>query len=559
MNQFAGKQLASVKDTLQNLGLAKLAGLGAAAVLVLGLISWIATHSAEPMGLLYAGLDPAEAGRITQRLEELKVPFEARGDGSTVLVPASQVGRMRMALAASGLPRQGGAGYELLDSQSPMNMTSFMQRIQRLRALEGELARTIVTLDGVRTARVHIVLPERESFSRDAPKPTASVAVVMNGPMRINPRQAEAIRLLVAGAVPQLQQEDVSVLDPSGVVLAASGQDALAADRLEEMKSLRERALQGAALSLLEPLIGRGKVKVAVSADIDSTREISREEKFDPLSQVERSKQTQVDEETSNETKQSQSVSVGQNLPNPNNQQQDPNQGQGQSVPGRSASTAKRDGQTVNYEISNTRSERVREPGALRRLTVAVVVDGVPDDKGAFQPRPKEELERIADLVKSAVGFDAKRGDTVTVDTMKFLAADGTGADIGGADSAAAGQPYWMWPVVAVVALVLVCLLLLVFGRRLLLTPAGRRQDALASPGVSTLLQGPVAAADAAAAVSSDERVLLANMPEPIQATAVTALHELVDSRPDESMAVIRAWLTQATTKTPAAAQAQAS
>jgi flagellar M-ring protein FliF len=240
--------------------------------------------------LLYSSLDPAEAGRIGQRLDEMKVPFENRGDGTTILVPASQVGRVRMDLAASGMPRQGGSGYELLDTQSPMSMTSFMQRVQRLRALEGELARTITTMDGVKTARVHIVMPERESFAREAPKPTASVAVSMYGPARLPSRQAMAIRLLVAGAVPGLKQDAVSVLDPSGVVLAADDAEVMASSRLEDMKTSREQALQRTLAGLLEPLVGAGHVRTAVSLEVDASREVSREEKYDPNSQVERSK-----------------------------------------------------------------------------------------------------------------------------------------------------------------------------------------------------------------------------------------------------------------------------
>ena len=293
-----------------------------------------------------------------------------------------------------------------------MNMTSFMQRVRRVRALEGELARTILTLNGIKTARVHIVLPERESFSRDAPQPTASVAITMSGAERISARQAAAIRLLVAGAVPRLRQEEVSVVDPSGVVLAADGSDAMASNRLDEIKTSREQALQRAATDLLEPLIGRGRVRVAVSVDVDPTREVAREEKFDPLSQVERSKQSQLDKDNSDETKPRDPVSVGQNLPN---QQQ-------QGNAGRTSTSSTHDGQTVNYELNSTHSERVREPGEIRRVAVAAVVDGTINDKGEYQPRSKEEMDRIGALVRSAVGFDAKRGDTVTVETMRFIA-----------------------------------------------------------------------------------------------------------------------------------------
>ncbi len=204
------EKLASLKRVAAGLGPAKLAAMAAVAVSLLLLLGWIASRSGEPTGLLYSGLDPAEAGRIGQRLDELKIPYQASGEGSVILVSQSQVARTRMILAANGLPHQGGSGYELLDSQSPMNMTSFMQRVQRLRALEGELARTVATLNGVRNARVHIVLPERETFSRDRPKATASVAVVMTGAGRLTQAQASAIRLLVAGAVSGLQQDDVS-------------------------------------------------------------------------------------------------------------------------------------------------------------------------------------------------------------------------------------------------------------------------------------------------------------------------------------------------------------
>ena len=309
------EQLTSIRATLGRLEPAKLVGLAAATLGVLLLIAWVSFRSAEPMGLLYAGLDPAEAGRIGQRLDEMKVPFEARGDGTTIMVPASQVARARMELAAAGMPHQEGAGYELLDSQSPMNMTSFMQRVQRLRALEGELSRSIVALDGVKVARVHIVLPERESFARDTLKPTASIGVVMGGAMRLSRRQAMAIRLLVSGAVPGLKQEDVSVLDPSGAVLAADDADGAASSRLDDMKTSREQALQHSVDDLLEPLVGRGHVRTAVSVEINDSREVTREEKFDPQSQVERSKQIQADSDTTEEVKPQEAVTVTQNIP----------------------------------------------------------------------------------------------------------------------------------------------------------------------------------------------------------------------------------------------------
>jgi len=510
--------IASLKATLARLQPAKLAGLGAAALAVLALIVWITLRPGEPMALLYSGLDPSEAGRIGQRLDELKIPFDAGSDGGTIMVPASQVARVRMELAASGLPHQTGAGYELLDSQSPMNMTSFMQRVQRLRALEGELSRTILTLDGVRSARVHIVMPERESFARDGAKPTASIAITMAGPMRITPRQAAAIRVLVAGAVPRLRQEDVSVVDPSGVVLAADDGDAMASSRLDELRTSREQALRRATLELLEPLIGRGKVRVAVSVDVDGTREVAREDKFDPLSQVERSKQTQLDQEKSDESKPSQAVSVGQNLPN----QQPPT-----AAPGKTSSSSTHNNQTVNYELNSTHSERVREPGEIKHLAAAVVVDGTLNAKGEFQPRSKEELDRIAELVRSAVGYDAKRGDTVTVETMRFVAADNPAAET----EAPAAPSVSNWQLLAAAATVIaIAAVAMLFLRKRRRAPA---EPLMAPEPVPLAVTGPT------------EPLLLASEETSAQRQLIASLHHIVDTRPEEALAVIRTWIAE--------------
>jgi flagellar M-ring protein FliF len=512
----------SLKTVLGRLGPAKLAGLGVAAVSVLLCVIWLASRTTEPMGLLYAGLDPGEAGRIAQRLDELKVPYEAKGDGSSLMVPVSQVGRARMDLAASGLPRQGGPGYELLDTQSPMNMTSFMQRIQRVRALEGELARSIATLDGVLGARVHIVLPERETFSRETPKSTASVAVTMRGPGRFSSRQAAAVRLLVAGAVPGLRQEDVSVLDPSGVVLAADDAEEAASSHLEDLKAAREQALQRAVTGLLEPLVGAGHLKTVVSLELDPSREVSHEEKFDPLSQVERSRHTQNDKESAEEARNTEGVTVTQNVP-----------GEAQpGEPGKTANTTSRAGETVNYELNSVRSEKVREPGELKRLTVAVLVDGATDANGQFHPRAKEELDRIGELVRSAVGFDAKRGDKVTVDTMQFLPAP---PQLGESSEAGeSGASSWLIYGGIGVAVILVVGVGFFFLR-------GRMGPAVDRVNAALPASLPSTGGQPALATSEEEQLLLTNE----QNSAVAMLNDVFDSNPDEALALIRGWIAE--------------
>lgn len=537
-------QLAGVKQAIERLGIAKLVAMAVVAAAVLGVVAWIATRSIEPKGLLYAGLDVAEAGRIGQRLDEMKIPYEVKGDGTTIMVPASQIPRIRMDLAAAGLPRQSGVGYELLDQQSPMNMTSFMQRVQRLRAMEGELARTIVTIQGVRGARVHIVLPDRETFARSAPKPTASVAVTMVGAGRLTIAQAAAIRLLVAGAVPGLQQDSVSVLDPNGLVLGSDTPESMASGRINELKANRESGLQRSITDLLEPLVGRGKVRVAASLDLDASREVSREEKFDPMSQVERSKQTQIEQESADETKPREPVTVAQNLPNqPQNQN---------SAPNKTSSSSTRNGQTINYEISSVRSERVREPGEVRRMTIAVVVDGTTDEKGAYQPRAREELVRFAELIEAAVGFDAKRGDKITVEAMRFMPVEpqGSGADVEATDQM--GIP-WTWIIIGfLLAIVLVFALVMWRMRarhRLALELGGGARLANAGVVEATALASPMNEAVvrrlAGEALTSDAEggIVIgddADMPD----QAMVALFDLVDTRPDEAATVLRAWIT---------------
>jgi flagellar M-ring protein FliF len=526
-----GFDLGGLGGSLARLGPARLAGLAAVALAALLAVALVARSANAPTGLLYAGLEAADAGRMAARLEELKIPVEARGDGS-ILVPADQVARLRMQLAAEGLPRQGGAGYELLDAASPMQMTSFMQRVQRLRALEGELARTIITLQGVRAARVHIVLPERESFSRDAPPPTASVTVSTAAGQRLGQNSAQAIRLLVAGAVPRLRQEDVSVMDSAGVVLAADGGLAAAAGRLGEIRAAQEQALQRAVLDLLEPIVGRGKVRAVAAVEVEGARSVARAETYDPLGQVERGRQLQTEQENTEDGRGQQPVTVGQNLPNQ----------QAGANAQRSVSAVQRNNQTVNYEISSKVEETVREPGTLKRLSVAVVVDGVPDAAGKPQPRPKEELDRLAALVRSAVGFSQSRGDTLTVDTLAFLPDEGAGtlAEAGGGAAVIAGLNGSQLAVLGGGAV-------LALGGAGLLLRRRRRQQQAALAAALAAAQSAAAAEAAAQASSMDDAIATVGLDLQVRLSSLTALHEIIDNRPEEALAVVRSWIEEGT------------
>ncbi len=526
------EQLISLKNTAFGLPRAKLGAMGAIALLVLGFVAWIAARPVEPLGILYSGLDPAEGGRIIQKLEELKVSSESRGDGGTVLVPLSQVARLRMQLAAAGLPRQGGEGYELLDQQSPMNMTSFMQRVQSLRALEGELARTIVAMDGVRSARVHIVLPDRENFSRDTPKPTASVSVTMGGSGRLTSSQAAAIRLVIAGAVPRLRQEDVSIVDPSGVVLAAEGEDSIATGRIDEMKTAREHEIERSVTALLEAIVGRGHVRAIASVDLDGTRETSREEKFDPMSQTERSKQTETNIDGTEDGKPVDPVSVGQNVPN---QQAGAGAAAAPPAAARNTTSSNHHSETVNYEISSTISERVSEPGELRRQTVAVLLDTPLDASGKPVPRNPEELDRLTELVRNAVGFSDKRGDRISVQDQRFVAEAPVGTEAPSAVEVLAASPLGF----AVKAGAGAVLLLGGLGAMLLMRRRGKMRR------LAITQQQALAARQAlpASPPSDEAMVTLSTMGAPVRQSSILAVNELVDERLDQAVAVVRHWI----------------
>ncbi|MBY0448304.1 MAG: flagellar M-ring protein FliF, partial [Hyphomonadaceae bacterium] len=224
-----------------------------AAALLFGLISF---SGREQKALLFADLDLTEAGRIGERLDQAKVPYEVRGDGSSIFVPRSRVAEVRLMLAADGLPSRGSVGYELFDQSDPLGQTQFQQDINRLRALEGELARTIVALDAVSSARVHLVLPERRLFEQDKEQPSASILLKLIGGT-ISAEQVQAIRNLAAGAVPGLLPGKVTILDDRGELLAAEDPEgtAGAAAVADERKQAYETRIRATVLDIVEGVV----------------------------------------------------------------------------------------------------------------------------------------------------------------------------------------------------------------------------------------------------------------------------------------------------------------
>lgn len=376
--------------------------------------------SSTDMNLLYSDLSTMDAGAIAAKLEETKIPYEVSSDGTRIMVPDTEVGKARMLLAQAGLPNGGSLGYELFDKQSGFGTTNAVQNINAMRALEGELARTISSLDPVRSARVHLVLPQRELFARESRPASASVALGLRPGKRIEPEQVAAIQSLVASAVPELKMEEVSIIDQNGNLLARGGQSTedQATAKAEELRLKQEQHLSQTIEDLVGRSVGYGKVRATVSAELNFNKVNTAEESYNPEQQVARS--TQNVEENSQETDaDAKNVSVQNNLP-----------GVGSDNLGDQGPTSKsnRTEETTNYEISKTTRNTVSEGGDIKRLSVAVLVDGTykTDDKGVktYQPRSDKEISQIETLVKSAIGFDEKRGDSLQVVNMQFADVD---------------------------------------------------------------------------------------------------------------------------------------
>ncbi|UFN48289.1 flagellar M-ring protein FliF [Roseomonas sp. OT10] len=522
---------------LRALGPLRLGALGLVALLLLGGIGFLALRAGSPpMALLYADLDPRDAGAVVQSLERQRVPYRLSAGGSAIQVPEEQVPRLRLGLAREGLPAGGAVGWEIFDRGESLTTTPFQQDVNRLRALEGELARTIRGLSGVRNARVHLVLPQREAFSRRTAEAQASVVLTMQGAQRLDREGVQAVLHLVATAVPGLKPQAVSIVDSRGELLARGGQPLsgpAAAATLDEVKRAQEMRLARGVEELLERSLGVGRVRAEATVEMDADRVQTTEERFDPENQVARSVQSSQEQSRSAEGG---PVSVGNQLPG------------AEANGGGERNQESRQEETTNYEIGKTVRSTLREQPVLRRLSVAVLVDGIwePQEGGAprFRERSAEELARLAALVRSAVGADERRGDRVEVVSMRFAAAAADGA----------AEPSWLGlpfgpatlarlaesAVFALVALLAVLLVARPLTRQLSATLrptvalAGKAAGALAGAGMAALPGTPEA----------EQNQALAQAEEQMRASTLTRIAELVEKHPDEAVGVVRRWLS---------------
>jgi len=567
----------SFLESMKNLGAGRLALMLATFFGLIIFFVFIAVRSSAPsLSLLYGDLSTPDATEISAKLDNAHIAYSLSDDGTKISVPFKDVSKARMLLAADGLPHKGSMGYEIFDQKQSFGQTSFQQNVNALRALEGELARTISTIENVRSARVHLVLPQRELFSRDTQPATASVFINVRNASELGNDQVQAIQHLVSSAVPQLKASHVAIIDQNGTLLAKGDDDTAdsAARNSEDARKAYETRVKSSVEDLVTKIVGYGKVRANVTANMNFDVVNRNSESYNPDGQVVRSTQT-VNEESSEANNSSStnnangSVSVQNNLP---------------GLPGGGGNSAASGGnknnrteETTNYEITKTTEQLVRETGQVEKLSIAVLVDGsyVPDtsvqkpkDAAAdwqppkkYVPRSDDELKKIATLVKSAVGFDESRGDTVDVVNMQFADADQFDIAPLKDDTIMGFARGDILSMAETLALSLVAVLVILLVLRPLAThfttvaraPAGRPADDTAYlPGQTPQAQlaGPGGAAGMIGSGGAGQSELegmidMSSVEGKVKASSVQKISDLVTNHPNETVSVIRQWMSQ--------------
>ncbi|WP_019996951.1 flagellar basal-body MS-ring/collar protein FliF [Aureimonas ureilytica] len=417
MAMVARAEAQKLLSNLQALGGRKLGALAMVGVVAIALVSLAAWTLSKPtMEVLYSGLDRQDVARIGTALQEAGIPFDVNATGDTVSTNFSQTATARMLLAEKSLPRSDKAGYELFDTMGSMGLTTFMQEVTKVRALEGELARTIQTLKDVRAARVHIVLPEQGSFRREQQPPSASVVIRTDNVEDF--ANAQAIRHLVASAIPGMKVDQVTVLNTDGRLLA-SGDDSSTAGSSKQlgMESVVSSSIEDSIRRTLAPYLGVGNFQSSVIARLDTDRKQTNARIFDPEGRVERSTRTVRETGQSNDTAGNNPATAGQNVP----------QAQPQAnAPGNSSSEAKdRREELTNYEINETTTQTVSDGYNVKKLSVAVVVNRARLAATLGEnPTPEQidaALAEVRKLVASASGISDARGDQLEVTAVDFV------------------------------------------------------------------------------------------------------------------------------------------
>jgi len=406
-------------EFFKNLGTKKLIAFASTAiVLFIGIIIFISNASKQNMTSMYTSLSPEDTSAIVARLQAMSIPYNIASENNQIEVPTEKMLALRMILAQEGLPSSAQVfGYELFDKSDAFGTSQFVYNINMVRALEGELSRTISSLDPIASSRVHLVIPKKELFSKNSVTPSASVVLKMKGAQQLNKAEIAAVAHIVVTAVPDLKIGNITIVDDKGNPLKLSSENGDymiggIIDSTTEYKINMENRLTKIIEELIVKSVGVGKVKANVFANIDFDREVINYETYDPEGQVVRSQRTTSENDKDNERMRD--VSIANNIPNGNQQQ-------GQFF----GKERGRSDAITNYEISKKIGNKISEQGRIKNLSIAVLVDGIytKNDKGVstYSERSEEEMSKLKALIASAVGLDLDRGDKLELINLKFI------------------------------------------------------------------------------------------------------------------------------------------
>jgi flagellar M-ring protein FliF len=554
-NRAFGTNVNAITQFIHALGAARIAAMGAVAAGLIGFFIYLMMQlSAPQMTILFSDLEFEDSLGVIKKLEGLNIPHEVRQQGAVILAPKDRVLRLRMELAEEGLPAGGSVGYEIFDKTGSLGTTSFVQNINRTRALEGELARTIRALRRVTRARVHLVLPKKKIFSREKLTPTASIVLKTRG--NLVSSQISAIQHLVASAISGLEPGHVTIVDDTGRMLASGneGSNGLASAKSDERTLGLETRMRKKIEEIVSSVVGQNRARIRVTAELDFNRITKTSDSFDPDARVVRSTQNREESNNSSRANRSQAVSAGSELPGAD----------AENGSGSDKDASKKIEEIVNYEISRITKTEIFAGGRIKHLSVAVLIDGTysvgADGKPAYKERSQKELDKISDLVKSAMGFVKTRGDQLHVVNLRF--ADTTVAPITEEGEAGffdlAKSDYFHIAELAILFIISSLILLFVVRPlvRRIITPEEIKDDPAIRIGTDEhgnhvvtntsghpLLEGhePLALEDKSSETS--DVIKNARIIGDIQASAVQEIGNIVENSPADSVAVLRHWM----------------
>lgn len=546
-------------QTLKNLGPMRLSAIGFVGLLIIGFFIFATLRMTAPeMQKLYGELADKDTAQITQQLDAQKIPYELRNNGTEIWVTRDQVDKVRIDLAREGLPKGGTVGNEIFDSGEGFGTSAFIQNVNRQRAMEGELARTISSIEGIRQARVHLVLPRRELFAQTEEQPTASVFLQLQQGVDLSRENISAIRNLISAAVPKLETKMVSIVDDHGQLLASTEEDdaSYINATADEARQRYERRLSRSIEDMIGRTVGYGKVRAEVNADMNFDRVETTSEQFNPDDKIQRSTQNITEETENTEAQAIDSITVANQLPSTDANNVNP------LLP-TSRNSSKRTEATTNFEVSKTTTNQVRTGGEVKRLSIAVMIDGTyktnPDGTNEYVPRSDAELQQIQRLVQSAVGFSPDRGDTIDVVNMQFV----DQFDATKQEPLIFGMKRDdLFRFAEIIALVLVAILVILLVIRPLLARAFEddteeeeiiEDDEDADlPRLTASESGALAQALAMEGGDMDEEesdamIDVNRIEGKVRASTLRKIGEIVEKHPEEAVAILRAWMYQET------------